>query len=129
MGKHKPRDPTMRMVQKSRELMEQFLLERKLNPAIVPTKKGFLRIFCAWILDEDLPWTTGESPMLKNLFKYLNVNYGLPSDTTVCNELSKIFIELHHDVVSELEVREQSNSSLQHATYKAISESNRRLRL
>ncbi|KAF8996454.1 hypothetical protein BDQ17DRAFT_1185561, partial [Cyathus striatus] len=66
---------------------------------------GFLRIFAAWILDDDLPWTTGESNMLSNLFKYLKISYALPSDTAVCNELVKIFAELHAKVVEELSVR------------------------
>ncbi|KAF9032729.1 hypothetical protein BJ165DRAFT_1357695, partial [Panaeolus papilionaceus] len=79
--------------------MNRFLEEGKLNPAIEPTQKGFLRIFAAWILDDDLPWTQGESPMLANLFKYLKVQFALPSDTTVRNQLAKIFAELHNKCV------------------------------
>ncbi|KAJ2911916.1 hypothetical protein MD484_g8499, partial [Candolleomyces efflorescens] len=33
----------------------------KLSP---PTKAGFRRTFAAWIVDDDLPWTTGQAPML-----------------------------------------------------------------
>ncbi|KAF8999519.1 hypothetical protein BDQ17DRAFT_1175918, partial [Cyathus striatus] len=44
--------------------------------------------FAAWILDNDLPWTTGESNILSNLFKYLKISYMLPSDTAVHNELA-----------------------------------------
>lgn len=89
---------------KTSEIMSKFLLEGKLNPAIAPTQTGFCRIFAAWILDDDLPWTTGESPMLANLFKYLKVNYMLPSDTAVWNELCKVFAELHEKIVEELSV-------------------------
>ena len=51
-------------LKQSAELMERYLKEGELNPAITPTNKGFKRIFAAWILDEDLPWTTGEAPLL-----------------------------------------------------------------
>ncbi|RXW12861.1 hypothetical protein EST38_g12992, partial [Candolleomyces aberdarensis] len=84
------------------KIMSKFLLEGKLNPASAPSQTGFRRIFAAWILDDDLPWTTGESPMLANLFKYLKVSFVLPSDTAVRNELCKIFAELHKKVVEEL---------------------------
>ncbi|KAF8979619.1 hypothetical protein BDQ17DRAFT_1170237, partial [Cyathus striatus] len=57
--------------------------------------KGFLHLFSAWILDESLPWTTGEAPSLHLLFKYLKVRYTLPSDQTVRNQLAHIFSELH----------------------------------
>ncbi|KAF8999964.1 hypothetical protein BDQ17DRAFT_1245977, partial [Cyathus striatus] len=63
---------------------------------------GFLRIFAAWVLDGDLPWTTGGSNMLADLFRYLKILYALPSDTAVWNELVKIFAELHSKVVEEL---------------------------
>ncbi|KAJ7200427.1 hypothetical protein GGX14DRAFT_372393, partial [Mycena pura] len=64
------------------KIMENFLREGELNPAIVPTAKGFLRLIAAWIIDEDLPWTAGEAPSLAVLFK--------------------IFAELHGKVVREL---------------------------
>ncbi|THU83217.1 hypothetical protein K435DRAFT_620156, partial [Dendrothele bispora CBS 962.96] len=57
--------------------------------------QGFLHLFTSWILDEDLPWTTGKSPSLALLFKYLKANMVLLSDTTVHNQLAKIFAELH----------------------------------
>ncbi|KAF7794639.1 hypothetical protein EIP86_005776 [Pleurotus ostreatoroseus] len=87
---------------KSAQMMAAFLKEGELNPRMVPTYKGFLRLFSAWILDEDLPFTTGEAPSLRNLFKYLHVNFALPSDTTVRNTLAHIFTELHGKVVREL---------------------------
>ncbi|KAF6762923.1 hypothetical protein DFP72DRAFT_747468, partial [Ephemerocybe angulata] len=66
-----------------RDLMAEFLKKGELNPAVNPTWKGFLKLFALWILDDDLPWTTGESPMLRDLFKYLHINHKLPSDTTL----------------------------------------------
>ncbi|KAJ3713430.1 hypothetical protein C8R42DRAFT_593447, partial [Lentinula raphanica] len=56
------------------------------------------------ILDEDLPWTTGEALSLALLFRYLKVWYELPSDTMVRNQLAKIFAELHGKVVREFSV-------------------------
>ncbi|CDO77912.1 hypothetical protein BN946_scf184727.g1, partial [Trametes cinnabarina] len=86
----------------SAKLMEDFLKEGALNPALVPTQKGFYRVFAAWILDDNLPFTMGESPSLARLFQYLKVKFVLPSDTTVRNILAQIFAELHSKVVREL---------------------------
>ncbi len=88
------------------ELMAAYLKEGALNPALVPTQVGFQRLFAAWLFEEDLPFTTGESPGLARLFKYLKVNVVLPSDTTVRNTLARIFIDLHATVVRELTVSE-----------------------
>lgn len=79
--------------------MAEYLKEGELNPALIPTQTGFLRLFAAWILDESLPWTTGEAPALHILFKYLKIKFFLPTDTTVRNQLAKIFAELHSKVV------------------------------
>ncbi|KAF7794098.1 hypothetical protein EIP86_005228 [Pleurotus ostreatoroseus] len=87
---------------KSTQMMAAFLKEDKLNLRMVPIYKGFLWLFSAWILDEDLPFTTGEAPSLCNLFKYLHVNFALPSNTTMRNTLAQIFTELHGKVVREL---------------------------
>lgn len=91
-------------LEKSRELMRGFLRNGELDPNIPATQRGFLRLFAAWILDEDLPWTTGEAPTLAILFKYLKIRFVLPSDTTVRNQLGHIFAELHGKVVRELSV-------------------------
>ena len=92
-------------LKKSVEIMKAFLKEGELNPEIIATYSGFLRIFSAWIIDESLPWTTGEAPTLQMLFKYLKITYQLPSDTTVQNQLVHIFQELHGKVVREFTVR------------------------
>jgi hypothetical protein len=84
--------------------MEDYLAEGKLNPKMYPTKAGFLKHFTAWLIEEDLPFTTGEVPGLHRLFKYLEVTYQLPSDTTVRNVLARIYAELHGEVVQELSV-------------------------
>lgn len=91
-------------LKKSAEIMEAFLKEGELNPGIVATYSGFLRIFAAWIIDESLPWSTGEAPTLQMLFKYLKITYQLPSDKTVRNQLVHIFQELHGKVVREFTV-------------------------
>ena len=79
--------------------MASYLKDGELNPAIRLTQKGFLHLFSAWILDESLPWTTGEALSLHILFKYLKIKFILLSETTVCNQLAKIFAELHAKVV------------------------------
>ena len=88
----------------SADMMNEYLKASELNPEIIATQKGFLRLFSAWILDESLPWTTGEAPSLALLFKYLKVKFMLPSDTTVRNQLAHIFAELHGKVVREFMV-------------------------
>lgn len=88
----------------SAKLMEEFLLEGKLNPKIEPTRAGFMKLFASWLLEEDLPFTTGEAPSLKRLFEYLEVKYQLPTDTAVRNTLAHIFATLHATVVEELSV-------------------------
>jgi len=91
-------------LKRSAEIMEAYLKEGELKPEVVATYKGFLHIFSAWIFDESLPWTTGEAPTLQMLFKYLKITYQLPSDTTVHNQLTHIFEELHGKVVREFAV-------------------------
>ena len=89
----------------SAEMMEAYLKEGELNPEVIATYKGFIRIFAAWIFDESLPWTAGEAPTLQMLFKYLKIMYPLPSDMTIWNQLVHIFEELHGKVVREFAVR------------------------
>ena len=88
----------------SANIMENFLKDGALNPALEPTQKGFYSVFASWILEDDLPFTTGETSGIKRLFKYLQSRFMLPSDTTVRNTLARIFSELHETVKRELEV-------------------------
>ncbi|KAK7047043.1 hypothetical protein R3P38DRAFT_3423826 [Favolaschia claudopus] len=88
----------------SAKLMEEFLISGQLNPAIVPTRKGFLTIFSAWILEDDLPFTTGETSGIKRLFQYLKCKFVLPSDTLVRNTLARIFIDMLGRLNADLEM-------------------------
>ena len=101
----KPTSKDQINLKRSAEMMEAYLKEGELNPEVIATYKGFLRIFAAWIFDESLPWTAGEAPTLQMLFRYLKITYPLPSDTTVRNQLVHIFEELHGKVVHEFAVR------------------------
>ncbi|KAJ7808597.1 hypothetical protein B0H14DRAFT_2380379, partial [Mycena olivaceomarginata] len=44
----------------SAKIMADFLVDGKLNPAINSSQKNFYKIFAAWIIEDDLPFTTGE---------------------------------------------------------------------
>lgn len=88
----------------SAKLMAAYLEDGKLNPRIEPTQSSFLKIFAAWILEDDLPFTTGETTGIHRLFKFLNTPYSLPSDTTVRKTLGDICASLHANVVEELSV-------------------------
>ena len=46
--------------------LEDFARHGFLNPAREATQEGFYRLFAAWLLDDDLPWTTGET-LLSNV--------------------------------------------------------------
>ena len=106
---HAPEDMTPPIseqlnLKRSADLMAEYLKKGELNPAVAATQSGFLQLFAAWILDESLPWMTGEALSLQLLFKYLKINFALPTDTTVHNHLAKIFAELHGKVVREFSV-------------------------
>ncbi len=92
----------------SGKIMEDFLKNGALNPALERTQKGFYSVFASWILEDDLPFTTGETPGIKRLFMYLQSRFMLPTDTTVRNTLARIFIELHGTVKTELTVSRNS---------------------
>jgi hypothetical protein len=89
----------------SAKLMEEFLINGQLNPAIVATQKGFLTIFSAWLLEDDLPFTTGETPGIQRLFQYLKCKFCLPSDTTVRNTLARTFLDMFKRLKADLKVR------------------------
>ncbi|THU91229.1 hypothetical protein K435DRAFT_572732, partial [Dendrothele bispora CBS 962.96] len=72
----------------SERLMREYIEEGKLNPALVKTRKGFLEVFTAWILEDQLPWTTGESQGLRRVFEYLRVQFRLPTDTTTSRAIA-----------------------------------------
>ncbi|KAH9833981.1 uncharacterized protein C8Q71DRAFT_711760, partial [Rhodofomes roseus] len=86
----------------SAKLMEGYLKEGKLNPKVEPTQRGFLQVFAAWIVEDDLPFTTGESPGLARVFRYMQSKFLLPTDTTVRNTIATIFAKMHAELVKEL---------------------------
>ncbi|KAJ7339903.1 hypothetical protein DFH08DRAFT_625927, partial [Mycena albidolilacea] len=76
------------------KIMADYLREGELNPAHNPTQKGFLTVFSAWILEDDLPFTSGETEGIHRLFKYMKSKFLLPSDTTARNTLARIYAEI-----------------------------------
>lgn len=96
--------PQTSQILASAKLMEKYLEEGKLNPKCEPTQRGFLQVFAAWLVEDDLPFTTGESPGLARLFAYMGSKFILPRDTTVRNTVAQIFAQLHAEVVKELAV-------------------------
>lgn len=86
------------------QLMQAFVEEGKLNPKIEPTQKGFQKMFTAWCIEDNLPWTTGETDAIARLWKYLKIDFRLPSDTTMRNTVKAIHDALHCKLVEELTV-------------------------
>ncbi|KAF8175291.1 hypothetical protein K438DRAFT_95093 [Mycena galopus ATCC 62051] len=86
----------------STKIMADFLVEGKLNPAINSTQKNFFKIFSAWIIEDDLPFATGETPGIQRLFAFRQTRYGLPSDTTVRNTLAEMYVDMYKLIKSEL---------------------------
>jgi hypothetical protein len=86
--------------------MQAYLAEGAINPGSNPTANGFNRVFAAWLISDDLPFTTGESTSCAALFKYIKCTYKLPSDTTVRNHVSRIFVDVKAAVVQEIAVRD-----------------------
>ncbi|KAF8130004.1 hypothetical protein K438DRAFT_1494987, partial [Mycena galopus ATCC 62051] len=68
------------------KIMEDFLREGKLNPAINPNQKGFNKVFAAWIIEDNHPFTTGETVGINRLFKYMQSRFLLPTDTTAIDK-------------------------------------------
>ena len=54
------------------------------------------------VIEDDLAFTTGESPGIQRLFDYIGSRFGLLSDTTVRNTLAKLFCEMFESIKSEL---------------------------
>ncbi|KAF8186574.1 hypothetical protein K438DRAFT_1596191, partial [Mycena galopus ATCC 62051] len=57
------------------------------------------------ILEDDLPFTTGETGGIHRLFKYMQCKFLLPSDTTVRNQLAKMYSEMFRALKDDLKVR------------------------
>lgn len=54
------------------KIMEDFLIEGKLNPAINPTQKDFYKILAAGIIEDDFPFSTCETVRINRLFKCMH---------------------------------------------------------
>jgi hypothetical protein len=89
----------------SAKIMEEFLREGRLSPAVRPAQKGFYAVVAAWILEEDLPFTTGETGGIRRLLKYMQCKFLLPSDTTVRNQLAKMYSEMFTALKDDLKAR------------------------
>ncbi|KAJ3831358.1 hypothetical protein F5878DRAFT_549656, partial [Lentinula raphanica] len=63
--------------------LASFIDKGKLNPALEPTECGFYQMFSAWVFEDGLPFTTGESSALRRLFEYLHITFTPPTDTTL----------------------------------------------
>ncbi|KAJ7855756.1 hypothetical protein B0H14DRAFT_2507963 [Mycena olivaceomarginata] len=59
----------------SAKIMADFPVDGKLNPAINSSQKNFYKIFAAWIIEDDLPFTTGETPGIQRLFAFLRARF------------------------------------------------------
>ena len=53
-------------------VIQGFLEAGKLNLQKNPTQHGFLCLFTAWLIEDDLPFTIGESLALKRLYEYMD---------------------------------------------------------
>ncbi|KAJ7898191.1 hypothetical protein B0H14DRAFT_240027, partial [Mycena olivaceomarginata] len=93
---------TRGMSASSAKIMADFLVDGKLNPAINSTQGNFYKIFAAWIIEDDLAFTTGETPGIERLFAFMRARFLLPSDTTVRNTLASMFGEMYEVVKSDL---------------------------
>ncbi|KAJ7451915.1 hypothetical protein FB451DRAFT_949167, partial [Mycena latifolia] len=62
----------------------------------------FLKIFAAWIIEDDLAFSTGETEGIQRLFHFLRTRYLLPSDTTVRNTLAQMYIDMYDLLKAEL---------------------------
>ena len=41
------------------KVMEKYVQEGRLNPRVEPMQSGFSRLFAAWLIEQDLSFTTG----------------------------------------------------------------------
>ncbi len=55
----------------SAAVMNKWLEEAKLHPRHNRTQEGFYKVFAAWIAEDDLAFTTGETNGIARLFAYM----------------------------------------------------------
>lgn len=88
----------------SQGILRQWLDNYEKNPSWPNTQQSLNILFSAWVIDANLVFTTGQSPLLRIIFRFINSMFTLPSDTTVRKMVSEIFRKLHGVVVRELTV-------------------------
>jgi hypothetical protein len=68
----------------SAKLMEKYVQDGLLNPRVEPTQSGFSRLFAAWLIEQDLPFTTGMYCLLFPVLSTYTGNFeqGNPSLST-----------------------------------------------
>lgn len=74
----------------STKIMENFLKDGAINPALNQTQKGFYSVFASWILEDNLLFTTGETSGIKRLFKYLILDANDSNDDDSNNGLFQV---------------------------------------
>ncbi|KAH9025003.1 hypothetical protein EDB83DRAFT_2170861, partial [Lactarius deliciosus] len=89
----------------SARLMEKYVQDGLLNPRIESTQSGFTRLFVVWLIEQDLPFTTGKFT-ISELFKYIQCRFSLPSDTAVRKSVAQIFTDLCSTIVCEIHLME-----------------------
>ncbi|KAJ7794567.1 hypothetical protein B0H14DRAFT_2164867, partial [Mycena olivaceomarginata] len=70
----------------------------------------FLEVFAAWLLEDNLPFTTGETGGIHPLFRFMDVRYNLPCDTTMCNTLARMFANMYNALKEDLKARHLDHS-------------------
>ncbi|SJL11862.1 uncharacterized protein ARMOST_15273 [Armillaria ostoyae] len=84
------------------KIMEEFLRNGELNATHEPTQEGFNKVFAAWCLQMNLPFTLGESEGADRVFRYIKSRFSLPSDMTIRNKLERIHNDLSAHVKEEI---------------------------
>jgi hypothetical protein len=59
-------------------------------------------IIAAWLLEDDLPFTTVGLPGFGNLLKFFECPFATPSDTTIRNQLNTMFDKMSVTVMREI---------------------------
>lgn len=84
--------------------MASYISEGLLHPASNPTQSGVNRVFSGFLLADGLNFNFGESKFFARFLKYVHVQFSLPTDTAVRNQLCKVFVELKDAVIREFDV-------------------------
>lgn len=88
----------------SRAILQEWLDNYEKSPSWPNSQQSLNILFSAWIIDADMQFTVGQSPLLRIIFRFMNSMYTLPSDTTVRKMVYEIFSKLLASVVKELSV-------------------------